>query len=85
MTNKDAVKLIQEIEEDGRNVTKEHIEALGLAITALEEIPEYPFYAEAYQTGYEEAKKEFERPQGDWIITNREEEFYDEVFCLRSN
>ena len=37
MTNKEAIKLIQGIEEDGRNVNKEHIEALALAIKALEE------------------------------------------------
>lgn len=36
MTNKEAVKLIREIEEDGRNVTSEHIKALDLAIKALE-------------------------------------------------
>lgn len=36
MTNKEAIKLIQEIEEDGRNVTSEHVEALDLAIKALE-------------------------------------------------
>ena len=35
MTNKEAIKLIQEIEEDGRNVTKEHIKALNLAIGAI--------------------------------------------------
>ena len=27
---------------------------------------EYPFYQEAYQTGYEEGKNE--RPQGKWIV-----------------
>ncbi len=37
MTNKEAIRLIQGIEEDGRNVTVEHIEALELAIKALEE------------------------------------------------
>lgn len=36
MTNKEAIKLIQGIEEDGRNVTTEHIEALDIAIKALE-------------------------------------------------
>ncbi len=40
MTNKEAIKLIQEIEEDGRNVTFKHIEALDLAIKALEERPQ---------------------------------------------
>lgn len=35
MTTKEAIKLIQRIEEDGRNVTAEHVEALGLAIKAL--------------------------------------------------
>ena len=27
---------------------------------------EYPFYAEAYQTGYEEGKNE--RPKGEWVL-----------------
>lgn len=40
MTNNEAIKLIQGIEEDGRNVTSEHIEALDLAIKALEERPQ---------------------------------------------
>lgn len=35
MTKKEAIKLIQGIEEDGRNVTSEHIAALGFAIRAL--------------------------------------------------
>lgn len=35
MTTKEAIKLIQSIEEDGWNVTTEHIEALSLAIKAL--------------------------------------------------
>ena len=35
MTNTEAIKLIQEIEEDGRNVTAEHIAALDLAVEAL--------------------------------------------------
>lgn len=36
MNNKDAIELIQGIEEDGRNVTTEHVEALNLAIKVLE-------------------------------------------------
>ena len=36
MNNKEAIKLIQGIEEDGRNVTSEHVEALNLAIKVLE-------------------------------------------------
>ena len=35
MTNEEAIKLIQKIEEDGRNVTFEHIEALNKAIEGL--------------------------------------------------
>lgn len=31
---------------------------------------EYPFYQEAYQTGYEEGRNDFERPQGNWILPN---------------
>ena len=38
MTTKEAIKLIQGIEEDGRNVTAEHIEALDLAIKALRRV-----------------------------------------------
>ncbi len=37
MTNKEAIKLLQSIEEDGFNVTAEHLDALDLAIKALEE------------------------------------------------
>ena len=40
MSNEEAIKLIQGIEEDGRNVTSEHIEALDLAIKALKERPQ---------------------------------------------
>lgn len=36
MTNEEAIKLLQEIEEDGRNVTIDHIEAIRLAVIALE-------------------------------------------------
>lgn len=36
MDKNKAIKLIQEIEEDGRNVTSEHIEALDYAISHLE-------------------------------------------------
>lgn len=39
MTNKEAIKLIQGIEEDGMNVTSEHVEALTKAIEALENQP----------------------------------------------
>lgn len=39
MTNKEAIKLLQQIEEDGWNVMNFHIEALELAIKALEERP----------------------------------------------
>lgn len=43
MNIKETIKLIQGIEEDGRNITLEHIEALCLAIKALEFIEEnYP-------------------------------------------
>lgn len=36
----DNIKLIQEIEEDGRNVTSAHIEALDFAVKALKFIEE---------------------------------------------
>ena len=44
---------------------------------------EYPFYAEAYQTGYEEGKND--RPQGEWIIheTNEHTKHYECPYCHR--
>ena len=39
---------------------------------------EYPFYREAYQSGYEEGKNE--RPQGEWIIV-KDEKWGDNVKC----
>lgn len=38
MRNNEAIKLIQGIEEDGRNVTTEHIEALKLVIMELKQV-----------------------------------------------
>lgn len=38
---------------------------------------EYPFYKEAYQTGYEEGKNE--RPQGEWIEYKEDNEI--RFFC----
>lgn len=35
---------------------------------------EYPFYKEAYQTGYEEGKNE--RPQGEWVFTDDDYGFW---------
>lgn len=34
---------------------------------------EYPFYQEAYQTGYEEGRNDFERPHGEWIYFDKDE------------
>ena len=48
MTNKEAIKLIQGIEEDGRNVNKEHIEALDLAIKALGDEPQGEWIGNAF-------------------------------------
>ena len=68
MTNEEAVKLIQEIEEDGRNVTSEHIKALNLATNALEtgEVymtgEDYNLYIEGYKAG----KNDFAPKQGEW-------------------
>lgn len=45
----------------------EYYKGLGKAKVITDNVPtvEYPFYSEAYQTGYEEGKNE--RPQGDSI------------------
>lgn len=66
MTNEQVIKLIQEIEEDGRNVTAEHIEALNLAIKALETGKVYMSGEDynMYLAGYKDAKKEFKRQKG---------------------
>lgn len=44
---------------------------------------EYPFYQEAYQTGYEEGK--YERPQGEWITKHKENSFGQDVVCFECN
>lgn len=40
---------------------------------------EYPFYQEAYQTGYEEGKNE--RPQSKWLITAEDSEGIHRIQC----
>ena len=49
---------------------------LGACLQLIDNAPtvEYPFYQEAYQTGYEEGKNE--RPQGKWVIE------HDWVHCF---
>lgn len=47
--------------------TKKIREALSIAIDALKSRYEYPFYAEAYQTGYEEAMNDCHKLKGKWI------------------
>jgi hypothetical protein len=58
----DALKkaLINRLSEDDSRITEIIEEEIDNA-----PIVEYPFYAEAYQTGYEEGKNE--RPTGEWI------------------
>lgn len=34
----------------------------------------------AYERGYDQARKEFERPEGKWIITGETDEFYGLVY-----
>ena len=58
--------LINRLSEDDSRIT-EIIEEIDNA-----PMVEYPFYAEAYQTGYEEGKNE--RPTGEW---NTREEVSD--------
>lgn len=45
----------------------------GCRCKLIDNVPtvEYPFYQEAYQTGYEEGKNE--RPHGEWIYTDKED------------
>ena len=74
MTKKEAIKLIQEIEEDGRNVTTEHIEALNFAIDRLiDNAPtietskiEHKAYNEGFKDGVEQGIRLSDRPQGKW-------------------
>ena len=48
------------------------------AVDLIDNAPtvEYPFYKEAYQTGFEEGKNE--RPQGEWIETKNDAE---DIIC----
>lgn len=51
-------------------------DGLMLARQMVDNAPtvEYPFYQEAYQTGYEEGKNE--RPHGEWIVKVERRGFY---------
>lgn len=55
--------LLKEVRENKELFETERVYLEGLLLNAP--TVEYPFYAEAYQTGYEEGKNE--RPQGDLI------------------
>ena len=68
----DADAVINELEEMANNewnISVGSSKGLNDAIDVIDNIPtvEYPFYQEAYQTGYEEGKNE--RPQGEWKST----------------
>ena len=39
------------------------------------------FYANGYKKGYEDAKKEFERPHGDWIDHSEDEGYLECPIC----
>lgn len=74
-------KAIEEVED---NYDGYEPNDLGKFISKVDELidnaptVEYPFYAEAYQTGYEEGKND--RPQGEWIIV-KDEKYGDNVKC----
>lgn len=42
---------------------------------------EYPFYQEAYQTGYEEGMK-LTRPHGKWITIHKQNSFGQDCICF---
>jgi len=87
MTTEEVIKILEsESCVDCTHISRSPIEcpntqcnvrqAILFAINALKIIDnaptvEYPFYQEAYQTGYEEGKNE--RPQGEWVeLPNKE-------------
>lgn len=79
----DADAIIKELEEMANNEwnisvgsSKGLTDAIDVIDNAL--TVEYPFYQEAYQTGYEEGKNE--RPQGEWI-DNEYSDGYDYRIC----
>lgn len=60
-------KVLEEMANDEWNISVGSSKGLEDAIDVIDNAPavEYPFYQEAYQTGFEEGKNE--RPQGEWI------------------
>lgn len=54
---------------------EEYNQGLATALDLIDLAPTvaYPFYQEAYQTGYEEGRNDFERPQGEWIYFDKDE------------
>lgn len=43
------------------------------------------FYGNGYKKGYEDAKKEFERPTGEWITIHKLNSFGQDVVCFECN
>lgn len=68
----DRKALIKEVNENKELFESERVYLEGLLLNAP--TVEYPFYQEAYQTGYEEGKND--RPHGKWIT-------YDVLHCLQ--
>ena len=77
MTNKEAIKLIQEIEEDGWNVMTEHLEALNLAINALENRPTDEWIPVKYRSLTTEERKEFAEHYGSEYSDEIDEKVFD--------
>lgn len=67
---------VEGIVEELENICQNAPEEVLALLSKVKNAPtvEYPFYQEAYQTGYEEGKNE--RPQGKWIIE------HDWVHCF---
>lgn len=67
MTNQEAIDLLRLIEEDGRNISKDTLEAINIAIKSLSTDPKFKDdILEAYN---KISDQEFEHTDNFWIVT----------------
>ena len=83
MTNKEAIDILNN-RLNTVYFTSEDLDALDLAIKALEEVEGLPDNLhrereQAYMNGYEDAKKKYARPTGKWIESK--EHIYTNESC----
>lgn len=74
--------IAQEIETKVENDCVKAVQRYGFDVNAKELYKALKYDREQYQKGYEDAKKEFERPTGEWITRHKLNSFGQDVVCF---